>query len=82
MRLQERVTNHTHNDLNQLDGQTDDGAVLVRGSTDESATVKMKTSLATEWENARLLEGNIFEKDMRSFSSRKRGNEAQSKELN
>ncbi|MEO5912603.1 MAG: RHS repeat-associated core domain-containing protein [Luteolibacter sp.] len=58
------MTTYTHNNLNQIDGIGGSAGVktvVVRGNTDEPATVKLKPSIATEWRDARMLEGNRFE---------------------
>ena len=60
------MTSYTHNSINQL---TDIGGsegvkqVVVRGQTNEPATVKVKSSIASVWTDARLLDGNRFESD-------------------
>ena len=58
------MTTYAHNNLNQLTaigGSAGAKQVIVRGDTDEPATVKVKPSIATEWKDARMLEGNRFE---------------------
>lgn len=58
------MTTYTHNNLNQLTGIGGSGGVkqvVVRGDTNESATVKVKPSSAIAWKNATMLEGNRFE---------------------
>ncbi len=62
------MTTYTHNNLNQLTatgGSSGTKTVVVRGSTNESATVKVMPSTASVWKNARMLEGNRFEADVR-----------------
>ncbi len=58
------MTTYSHNTLNQLTSIGGAGGVkpvMVRGDTDEPATVKVKPGIATEWKDARMLEGNRFE---------------------
>jgi hypothetical protein len=58
------MTTYSSNNLNQLTGIGGSGGVkqvIVRGGTNEPATVKVKPSIATEWKDARMLEGNRFQ---------------------
>jgi RHS repeat-associated protein len=60
------MTSYTHNSVNQLTGiggSVGVKQVVVRGQTNEPATVKVKSSVASIWKDARLLEGNRFESD-------------------
>jgi RHS repeat-associated protein len=63
------MTTYSHNNLNQITGIGGSGGmkqVIVRGQTNEPATVKVKsivTGIASAWKDARMLEGNRFESD-------------------
>ncbi len=63
------MTTYSHNNLNQITGIGGSGGVkqvIVRGQTNEPATVKVKPivpGIATAWKDARMLEGNRFESD-------------------
>ena len=57
---------YSHNNLNQITGIGGSGGVkqvIVRGQTNEPATVKVKPSITSVWKDARMLEGNRFESD-------------------
>ena len=60
------MTTYSHNNLNQLTGIGGTAGVrqvIVRGETNEPATVKVKPSIASVWKDARMLGGNRFESD-------------------
>ncbi len=61
------ISTYNHNTLNQISssGGTDGvKPITVRGSTNESATVKLKPNLANHWKDARMLSGNRFEAEI------------------
>ena len=58
---------YIHNNLNQITkigGSSGARTVTVRGTTSEPAKVKAKSGIASEWKNARMLDGNRFEADL------------------
>ena len=60
------MTTYSHNSLNPITGIGGSGGVkqvIVRGETNEPATVKVKPSIASVWKDARMREGNRFESD-------------------
>ncbi len=61
------MTTFTHNTLNQitdLGGTAGVKPVIVRGNTNEPATVKVKPGIATASKDARMLAGNRFEANL------------------
>jgi RHS repeat-associated protein len=61
------MTPYTHNPLNQITsvgGAAGGRKVTVRGTTSESATVKVKPGIASVYKDARMLSGNRFEADL------------------
>ena len=61
------MTTYGHNSLNQLTAIGGSGGVktvIVRGDTDEPATVQVKPGTSSTWENARMLAGQRFEADL------------------
>ena len=61
------MTSYGHNTLNQLTaigGSAGVKTVIVRGITDEPASVKAKTGTSSTWKDARMLSGRSFEADL------------------
>ena len=61
------MTAYGHNELNQIEsigGSVGTNTVIVRGNTDEPATVRVKVSGASEWKDAKMLSGMRFESDL------------------